>query len=417
MQKKIYKKILSLTILFTLSFSLAKSQNQGLYVDTIKWTNSNSIAVKIRANGFNNVIGFQGSIKWDRNTLQYTSQSGNPALGTSNYSFNSTSAVSQGVLTYIYTDAAANHTEIDGTEIITINFNVINNPLSTYNNNIVYFDNTPTQIGIDTAADVANLSDLATLSSPNLERHIAGEVSFARPPVLSISNGNVTDSITNRPVGTTFQWTVNGNPEVGTDIATFNNAPDGNVCLTITYPNNNSVNCLATVLPVKFLSFDGRIVDNIVKLEWATAKEINNKGFAVEKSFDGANFKQIGFINASAISSYKFNDVTFNGTKSFYRLKQIDLNGNFSYSKTILINAKTSSKFTMYPNPTKSFVNISGEKIEQVVVRDMLGKIVYMNNFKDANNVQIATNNLTTGTYNVSVTTKNETTVQRLVIQ
>lgn len=418
MIKNFYKKFLLAFFLVITVSKVTFSQNQGLYIDTVKWVNTNTVVVNVKSQGFTNVVGMQGSISWETKSLQYVSTTVNSTMGAANFTLSPTSNATNGFLAYIFTvpgSGGVNHTFPDGTNILSITFNVVNNPLNTYSNNKVNFSNAPTSINIDTAADNVGLSDLGSLTSPNLERHTSGEVSFARPPVLTYANSNVTDSITNRPAGCTYQWTVDGNPVTGTSISSFDNSPAGNICLSITYPNGNSVNCASSVLPVKWLNFDGRILENKIVLNWATAKEINNRGFAIEKSNNGIQFSQIGFVIANSNNNYQFVDA-FDGNKSYYRLKQVDINGNFSYSKTILINSKTSTQFSMYPNPSKTFVNISANNIEQVIIRDMLGKTIFKNNFAEATNIQINTSSIANGIYNVSIITKNGVQSQKLVI-
>jgi len=99
----------------------------------------------------------------------------------------------------------------------------------------------------------------------------------------------------------------------------------GFVCV----PNSN--------LPVELISFTARSVDNNVDLNWSTASEENNAGFEVQRSFDGRNFETIDFVEGrgttSEIQHYRFTDLDITSaaiqTTVYYRLKQIDLNGQF----------------------------------------------------------------------------------------
>jgi len=421
MKQKCYLKgffFIFIVILF--ASSNLKAQNQGLYADTIKWPNSNAITVNLRAKNFRNVFGFYGTVKWDITTLQFVSLAGNSSFGASNFSFGTAHASAQGYVTYIYTDFAANHTVADGTIIMSLKFNVINNPLSTYNNNVVYFANSPQTIEIDTAADIAGLSDLAALASPNIERHISGYVSFARPPVLTYASGNVKDSITNRPVGCTYQWTVNGSNVTGTSINSYNNAPAGSVCLSITYPNATVVNCTNAVLPIQLNSFTGKLVGNKVLLTWSTSNEVNNKGFVIEKSLDGITFNQIGFVNADNATTsqhqYNYTDDYANNA-AWYRLNQVDNDGKSSYSNAVRIVSSSKDVILVYPNPTKNFVHIEGDKITCVSISNTLGKVVMQKNFDgvSATTLNIAT--LTSGFYLLNVKTATSTTVSKLVVE
>ncbi len=420
---KFYKKlklVFTLVVLSLLSLN-AMAQNQGLYADTVKWPNSNAITVNIRSVGFSNVLNFQGSVNWDKNSLQYVSITGNTTALGNNFLFG-TGATAQGVVTYIFSDASANHTVANGTIVMTLNFTVINNPVSTYNDNVISFSNSPTSIGIDTAADVNGLSDFGSLSYPNVEKHTSGYVSFARPPVLSYNNTTdvVTDSISNRPVGTTYQWTIGGNNVAGGTINSFTNPPTGNACLTITYPNGTSVSCLSSVLPVKFTSFTGKIADGKVLLNWLTENEINNKGFVIEKSFNGIDFSEIAFVNANTSASsqhqYSYNDV-YSNKASWYRLKQVDNNGKYNYSSVVKVSTNLKDVVSMYPNPSRDIVKVTGDRISEISVSNMLGKTVMQQNVALLNNVSVNVSTLPKGVYNVSVKNATATVVLKLIVE
>jgi PKD repeat protein len=99
----------------------------------------------------------------------------------------------------------------------------------------------------------------------------------------------------------------------------------------ITGPNN-------AALPVSLINFNAkRITDNQVDLGWQTASEKNNKGFAVERSEDGFTFHEIGFVagagNTSTKQSYRFSDMWAVQDQLYYRLKQVDEDGQSSYSR------------------------------------------------------------------------------------
>ncbi|MFY7963596.1 MAG: T9SS type A sorting domain-containing protein [Chitinophagaceae bacterium] len=406
-----YKKIKTIILAFAL-ITIANNviaQNQGLYADTIKWPNTNSITINIRSVGFSNIIGFQGSIKWDKNSLQYVSHaaSATSGLGASNFSFG-TSATAQGTLTYIYSDAVTNHTITNGTIVLSINFSVINNPVSTYDDNFISFSNTPTGIGIDTAADIAGLSDLATLNSPNLERHTSGYVSFARPGVLSYNGTDVTDSVTNRPANCTYQWFVGGNLIPGANSSSLTNAPAGTITLQVTYPNGTVVSSVNSVLPLKLNSFNGKHLDNVNIVSWSTSSEVNTNNFEIEKSINSKDFVTIGKIGAIGNSNitqyYTFTDALVNNASTvYYRLKMNDNNGAFAYSNIIKVSNTLKSSVVLYPNPSKTSVNIVGNQMKQIIVTNILGKVVLQKSLDNVNNTVLNISNLSKGIYNVNI--------------
>ena len=424
MKQNFYKKLLPFALLFVGLVSgigaIAQSQGQGLYMDTVQYPNTNSITINIRTTKFSNIIGFQGSINWDKNTLQYVSHSGNAVLGLSNYTFNATGAVSQGVFTYIYTDGAATHTVADGTVAITLNFNVINNPVSTHNDNVLAFSNTPTSLGIDTS-DPAFV-DFGSFLFPAVQNHISGLVTFARPPVLSYNGTDITDSVTNRPVGCTYQWFESGNPVAGPNSSTYPNAPTGTYTLKVTYPNGTVVTSVNAVLPVRLSKFDGKFIDNANRLTWSTSVETNTNNFAIERSENGRDFVNIGKVKATGNSSisqnYSYNDVNVsNKAALYYRLKITDNNGEYTYSNIIKIAKSIATTISLYPNPAKDFVNISGEQIEKISVADVTGKIVIAKATDKVNNTTLNVKGFAKGIYTINV--KNATTTQsfQLIIE
>jgi hypothetical protein len=116
-----------------------------------------------------------------------------------------------------------------------------------------------------------------------------------------------------------------------------------------------------TSLPVELTSFSATTIGSTVKLSWNTATEINNYGFEVERcalSAERQAWNKIGFVNGNGNSnspkSYSFVDDKVTAGKYSYRLKQIDNDGQFKYSKTIEVDFGAPKKFELsqnYPNP------------------------------------------------------------------
>lgn len=142
-------------------------------------------------------------------------------------------------------------------------------------------------------------------------------------------------------------------------------------------------------LPVDWLVFKGSVVSKDVWLNWSTASERNNKGFEVERSADGKLFEYVDFVkgngNSSSVASYKYTDRTpFKGTNAlYYRLKQVDKDGNSSYSQVIRVNLDTKAaakEISAYPNPFVSELSIAipSQSFETAVIRlvDIAGKEV-----------------------------------------
>ncbi len=109
-------------------------------------------------------------------------------------------------------------------------------------------------------------------------------------------------------------------------------------------------------IPVELTSFSASVSDNDVVLSWATATETNNSGFEIERK-TGSDWESVGFVAGAGTStqpkSYSFTDANPGVSKVSYRLKQIDLDGTFSYSNAIEVsfNPVTFNLEQNYPNP------------------------------------------------------------------
>jgi hypothetical protein len=99
-----------------------------------------------------------------------------------------------------------------------------------------------------------------------------------------------------------------------------------------------------TPLPIEMLNFSGVCNNGTVDLKWATASETNNDFFTIERSIDGANFSAIGNVdgsgNSTALLHYRFTDYDAMAGMNYYRIRQTDFNGQFSFGKIIAIDTK-----------------------------------------------------------------------------
>jgi hypothetical protein len=129
-------------------------------------------------------------------------------------------------------------------------------------------------------------------------------------------------------------------------------------------------------LPVELLSLDARAAKNSILLNWTTASEKNNKGFDVERTTSPPdNFAKIGWIEGHGSSpithNYNFEDAAVKGgIEYYYRLKQIDYNKNFEYSK--IVSAKIDQSviiLNVIPNPYSGYTNIIYTLTEQSRVK------------------------------------------------
>jgi len=118
-------------------------------------------------------------------------------------------------------------------------------------------------------------------------------------------------------------------------------------------------------IPVEFVSFNYVLFGNNVELNWVTATETNNSGFEVQRFYQG-KWEAIGFVvgngTTSQISEFRFVDGNLSEGKYYYRLKQIDFDGKFKFSKQIevdILNPKDFILYQNYPNPFNPSTTIS----------------------------------------------------------
>ncbi len=144
-----------------------------------------------------------------------------------------------------------------------------------------------------------------------------------------------------------------------------------------------TLNCL--ILPIELLSFKAELQDAHVEINWATSAEINNDFFTVEKSRDAFEFTPFQIVdgagNSSMILNYNtIDDKPFEGI-SYYRLKQTDFDGRFTYSQTIPVEFKNRiDHFEIYPNPATDDILLmhfnSRATVTTIKILDVSGKLV-----------------------------------------
>lgn len=139
-----------------------------------------------------------------------------------------------------------------------------------------------------------------------------------------------------------------------------------------------------TPLPIKLISFTGLKNKGTAVLNWVTGYEYNNDYFEIETSADGSAYHKIGVVagkgNSGNEQSYKFTDMLpANGT-NYYRLKQVDINGQFTYSNIVQLDFDFDQYLRLNPNPAHDVVTMEiGKPASEIVVRIYAfdGKLVH----------------------------------------
>ncbi len=136
-------------------------------------------------------------------------------------------------------------------------------------------------------------------------------------------------------------------------------------------------------LPVELHFFTATLNEHEeVELHWSTLSEINNDFFLIERSSDGIHwqslFQQMGMKNSYTENFYSYIDYHPLNNQSYYRLKQVDLDGKFAYSPIVEINNTDKFSCSIYPNPTKDYMylNVSSKEFVNLQLFNALGRIV-----------------------------------------
>jgi uncharacterized delta-60 repeat protein len=176
-------------------------------------------------------------------------------------------------------------------------------------------------------------------------------------------------------------------------------------------------NALNSALPLRLLDFSGKLPNEDALLNWKTENESNTLEFIVERSTDGRNYIPVGSVNSlnnAGTNYYNFTDynVKFLGASIlYYRLKQTDIDGHFTYSRIIALPLdKNKNIVLLYPNPVINEVNLAitvnrPEKV-QVRITDNRGSVVKQQQWSAAagsTSLSIDVQNLAKGMYYLEI--------------
>lgn len=178
-------------------------------------------------------------------------------------------------------------------------------------------------------------------------------------------------------------------------------------------------------VPVQLIRFDVEPRNSTVILHWQTSNEVNNSGFEIERSENGSQFETLGFVGSKGDAAlYQFTD-NAPLKKGFYRLRQIDLDGKFSYSKIVHIQQDASWQISTYPNPADQEIMVlvdgPGKDAHPVLIGiyDLNGRLIEEKTVEPTGNaaVSISTTHYTPGVYFVQTTVgSSQTRTEKVII-
>jgi hypothetical protein len=184
------------------------------------------------------------------------------------------------------------------------------------------------------------------------------------------------------------------------------------------------------IVPVELISFAASVNGTSVNLNWSTATEINNNGFEIQRN-SGEGFVTIGFVKGNGTTTeaknYSYSDNNLVTGNYSYRLKQVDFNGAYDYSKVVEVEIVTLNNFELsqnYPNPfnptTSIRFNIPEAGNVKLAVYNLLGQEVktLVNGFRTAGSytVNFDASNLSSGIYLYKIEMNNFTQTRKMTL-
>jgi hypothetical protein len=167
-------------------------------------------------------------------------------------------------------------------------------------------------------------------------------------------------------------------------------------------------------LPVDFVRFKGSLDDTKIALSWETVFESQNSHFEIQKSLDNRYWSEIGQVKGQGSSTenqeYLFVDKNPAQGLNYYRLKQVDFDGNYEYSNVISVDYRNGQSTKIFPNPIKDELNIQFdnelESAANIQIFNAAGVVVSSENLPEfTKNYQINVNDIQPGLYWLEIRT------------
>ncbi|MCX2744050.1 T9SS type A sorting domain-containing protein [Mangrovivirga sp. M17] len=189
------------------------------------------------------------------------------------------------------------------------------------------------------------------------------------------------------------------------------------------------VRSLMELLPVELLSFEGRFINSNmldqIELKWTTIDEKNHDGFIIQRSVDAKNWNDIGWVTekttiSDGVNYYSFYDNHFDQdqNKYYYRLKQVDLDGNYEIHDIIMVQIQILNKRNIiFPNPFNNYLTLKiPSKTEFIIYDEQMRKVLTEKNKSSRDkNIKINTLNWAVGTYFIQTVNLNTVETYKII--
>lgn len=180
-------------------------------------------------------------------------------------------------------------------------------------------------------------------------------------------------------------------------------------------------------LPIELVNFSCSVSSrNINSLSWITASETNNDYFSIERSRDGVTFEEVGRLKGAGNNittlNYNFNDQNSLKGIAYYRLKQVDIGGKYTYSEICSVTNNGDGGVAFYPNPVRNRLTIDYNfnekpKSDIISVTDVTGKYVEISSSFENSKVTLDCSNLAEGIYFLKVLIGDKEVVNKFTVQ
>lgn len=265
----------------------------------------------------------------------------------------------------------------------------------------------------NTTSYVTFTNDLVNFSSPTLPLSLAGKKS-------TVSYNDVIDHV--MVSNEMKSYYMNSTANILTDVAGL--VTNYGSTTTDHYPVFSRFAFSAALLPVRLTDFTAYKQNGSVTINWKTAEEINTKEFVIERSNDGINYTSIGNVtaaNSATGSKYEWIDNTPSAI-NYYRLKMLDQDGKFAYSKVVKINFGKQVDIQITPNPASTYISIqindAAVNTATIQLIDLNGRIVKQQRVnQNLSNTVVSLNGVAKGLYHLKVITRQQVVTEKVVVQ